>query len=113
MDPDAIFPDPKSPTGRTFRPGSPAELWRILDDAFHYRGDVTLHLRSGGQIEGYVFNTEAETGCRTLQMYVQGEAAPRVIPYAEVDAVTFSGEDTASGKSWEAWMSKREHPSKT
>jgi hypothetical protein len=113
MDPDAIFLPSQSPAGRTFRPSSPAELWRILDDAFHYRGDVTLHLCSGGQIEGYVFKTEAETGSRALQMYVQGEATPRVIPYAEVEAVTYSGEDTASGKSWEAWMSKKERPSKT
>ena len=32
----------------------------------------------------------------------------REIPYTEVVSIAFTGEDTASGKSWEAWVAKKE-----
>jgi hypothetical protein len=111
MESDPIFG--QSPEGRTFRPGSQAEIDLVLDEAFHYRGDVTLHLISGEHVEGYLFNREPEATPASLQMYLQGEAVPRLILYSEVVAVTYSGQDTASGKSWEAWMSKKERPPKS
>lgn len=107
MDSDPHF------VGKTFRPQNPAALHQVLDEAFSYRGDVTLLLRSGDRVEGYVFNRKADASPAYLQMYVQGEAVPRLIPYSEVLAVTYSGEDTASGKSWEAWMSKKERSLKS
>jgi hypothetical protein len=30
------------------------------------------------------------------------------IPYCEVITIAFTGEDTATGKSWEAWIAKKE-----
>ena len=31
---------------------------------------------------------------------------PESLDYAEIAALTFSGRDTAAGKSWEAWVKK-------
>jgi hypothetical protein len=41
-------------------------------------------------------------------MFVEGLNAPRQIPCSEIVAISFSGEDTASGNDWEAWARKKE-----
>ena len=92
--------------GRTFRPADAAELWRVIEAAFDYRGDVTLELRDGRRIEGYVFNREADGADPYLQMFPREEPGTWVIRYADIVGVAFTGEDTAFGKSWEAWLAK-------
>ncbi len=79
-----------------------------LEKAFDYRGDVTLTLKDGRVINGYIF--DRRTG-KTLS-----DSAVRVIPanertkltvaYTEIAAVAFTGRDTAAGKSFEAWVKK-------
>jgi len=90
------------------RPETPAEVSRLIEEAFHFRGDITLHLQSGECVEGYLFNRDVGAECPYLQMYITGQSAPRPILYSDVVAVRFSGEDTASGKDWEAWAKKKE-----
>jgi len=34
--------------------------------------------------------------------------ARQIIRYSEIASIAFTGEDTANGKSWEAWVSKKE-----
>ena len=97
-----------SSEGRTFRPTSLDELRGILEEAFHYRGDVTLHLRSGARVQGYLFNRDFGGDVPHAQMFVEGMNAPREIPCSEIVAISFSGEDTASGNDWEAWARKKE-----
>jgi hypothetical protein len=106
MEPDPLFDVPKSLHGATCR--IPVELASIIDQAFDYRGDVTLHLHSGENIVGFVFNRNADATPPYLQLFVEPDAAPRSIPYGEIAAVVFTGEDTASGKDWEAWHRKKD-----
>jgi hypothetical protein len=40
---------------------------------------------------------------------LEGGTEPRIIPYADITAIAFTGKDTADGKSWDAWVSKKEH----
>ncbi len=94
--------------GRVLRPSDPAELAQAIELAFDYRGDVTLELTSGERIEGYVYNRNASEEVPTLQLFPKRETNPRQIPYAAIAAIIFSGRDTASGKSWEAWAAKKE-----
>lgn len=94
--------------GKTFRPSNPKELAEAVEQAFDYRGDITLVLTSGTTIEGYLFN-RTPTGSRPfLQIFPKGQSNERVIEYADIAAIAFSGKDTASGKSWEAWVEKKE-----
>jgi hypothetical protein len=90
------------------RAETPAELSRLIEEAFHYRGDVALHLQSGECVEGYLFNRDVDVDPPRLHMYIKGQSSPRPILYDDVVAVRFSGEDTASGKDWEAWAKKKE-----
>lgn len=94
--------------GRVFRPANDAERGQAVEIAFDYRGDVTLELASGEKVEGYIFNRNSSVSPPILQLFPKDQPATRVIPYADVMTIAFTGEDTASGKSWETWVKKKE-----
>ena len=89
---------------------SEAEVKDVLEKAFDYRGDVTLTLKSGEVVEGYVYDRrEGKTLLDSMVrvMPSKGEdKSRRSIPYAEIAAVNFSGRDTAAGKTFDAWVKK-------
>ncbi len=93
---------------RVFRPANDAERRQAVEIAFDYRGDVTLELASGETITGYIFNRNSSASPPVLQLFPKDQPGTRVIPYADVMAIAFTGEDTASGKSWETWVKKKE-----
>ncbi len=78
-----------------------------IDKAFDYRGDVTLTVR-GESVEGYIFNRDAHAVPPRVEIFIKGNDVPQVIPYADIEAISFTGKDTADGKSWEAWVNKKE-----
>jgi hypothetical protein len=85
-----------------------SELRAALEQAFDYRGDVTITLKSGETIIGYVFDRRpgkslADSCVRVLPQESQQK---RDIVYADIAALAFTGRDTAAGKSWEAWVKK-------
>jgi hopanoid biosynthesis associated radical SAM protein HpnH len=69
-----------SPRGRV-APASP----EVLREAFDYRGDVTLVLADGEEVQGYVANLEA----RELQVWLRRSTEARRIPAAAVAEVRF------------------------
>jgi hypothetical protein len=89
--------------------GVPAEeLRQALELAFDYRGDVTITLRDGRQVEGYIF--DRRTG-RTLEdssvrLFPKDRPEKMTVRYAEIAGLAITGRDTAAGKSWEAWVKK-------
>jgi len=83
-----------------------------IDKAFDYRGDVTLTLTNGQQLEGFMSNREAKATPPRVQFFIKGEEKPHVIPYSDITAIAFTGKDPADGKSWDAWVSKKEHERK-
>lgn len=75
------------------------ELERQLEAAFDYRGDVTLTLKSGEQVEGYLFNRDfaphpkaGEAPFVDVFLRAGGQARYRI---SEIEAVELSGEDPA------------------
>jgi hypothetical protein len=87
---------PEELHGWAFRISSLEDAVRAIEWAFDYRGDVTIELRSGERVVGYVFNRDASAKPPLLQMFLKGQAAPRSILFADVVGVTFSGPDTAA-----------------
>ena len=89
-----------------------AEINEAFEKAFDYRGDVTLTLKDGRTVAGYVFDrrtgrTLSESAVRIIP--ANGPATERTkltIPYSEIAALAFTGRDTAAGKSFEAWVRK-------
>ena len=91
-----------------FRPSSRADLAEAVELAFDYRGDVTLELTSGESVVGYLFNRDAADPDPWIELFPADNPGPRRIAYASIASLAFTGEDTASGKSWETWVSKKE-----
>ena len=94
--------------GRVFTPATEQERAEAIELAFDYRGDVTLGLTSGESVVGFLFNRHDNGEHPSVEFFPQDNPAPRTIPYASIISIAFTGEDTANGKSWEAWASKKE-----
>ena len=98
---------PGSLEGRVFRPASRAELAEAVELAFDYRGDV-MALTTGESVAGYLFNRDAAEPDPWIEVFPADDPSPVRIPYAAIASLAFTGEDTANGKSWETWVSKKE-----
>jgi hypothetical protein len=84
------------------------ELRSALEQAFDYRGDVTITRKDGAKIEGYLFDRIAGPALNSSFVRVlPKDSNQRVkIAYADIAALAFSGRDPAAGKSWDAWVRK-------
>ena len=87
---------------------SEAEVREALEKAFDYRGDITVTRKDGSKVEGYLFDrrqgaTLAQSFIRLIPVNNQGKLN---VAYADIAALTFSGRDTAAGKTFEAWVKK-------
>jgi len=100
--------EPGSLVGRVFKPATGTELSDAIELAFDYRGDVTLELSSGEQLTGYLFNRSVTQDGASVELFVAGNGTAKVIPYSGIRSIAFTGEDTADGKSWESWVTKKE-----
>jgi hypothetical protein len=93
-----------------FGPGlaSEEEKREAIEKAFDYRGDVTLTLKDGSKVEGYLFDrTSGATAATSFVRLIPANSEQRQrIAYADIAALAFTGRDTAAGKSWEAWVRK-------
>jgi hypothetical protein len=87
---------------------SDEEIRVALEKAFDYRGDVTITRKDGSKMEGYLFDrrTGATLKDSVVRLYPKSSNEKVSISYDDIAALTFSGRDTAAGKSWEAWMKK-------
>ena len=84
------------------------ETRAAVEQAFGYRGDVTLTLRDGRKIEGYIFDRRVGPrleDCRLRLIPKDGEEK-LTIAYNDLAALAFTGRDTAAGKSFETWVKK-------
>ena len=84
------------------------DIRNALEQAFDYRGDVTLTLKSGERIEAYIFNrqTGATLAESFVQYYTPGAEDKRRVSYVQIARLEFSGKDRAAGKHWEDWVRK-------
>ena len=85
-----------------------AEICEALEKAFDYRGDITVTLKDGSRVEGYLFDrrqgpTLAQSFIRIIPMNNVGKVN---VAYGDVAALAFTGRDTAAGKTFEAWVKK-------
>jgi len=85
-----------------------ATLAEAVERAFDYRGDVTLALADGRQLDGYLFNRNADVPEPFVQMFERAGGGPTTIPYARIRAIRFTGKDTAAGNSYAARLRLRQ-----
>jgi|ERR1700758_1710044 hypothetical protein len=84
------------------------EIREALEKAFDYRGDVTITMKDGRVINGYVFDrrTGATLAASAVRIIPATERTKLTISYSDIAALAFSGRDTAAGKSFDAWVRK-------
>jgi hypothetical protein len=87
---------------------SEADIREALEKAFDYRGDITVTRKNGTQIQGYLFDRRSGTTLAdSFIRIIPANAATKLnVSYADVAALSFSGRDTAAGKTFEAWVKK-------
>jgi hypothetical protein len=87
---------------------SDSEIFEALEKAFDYRGDVTLTLKDGRTISGYIFDRRTGSNLQdsAVRIIPATERTKLTVGYAEIAALAFTGRDTAAGKSFEAWVKK-------
>lgn len=68
-----------------------------IDDAFDYRGHVTVTLKDGKVIEGYIYhrNLDPRFGEPCLEMFPKDKDERLVIPAQNVKGVALTGKDFA------------------
>ncbi len=83
-------------------------LLAALEQAFDYRGDVTLTLVDGKSVVGYIFDRRAGDRLANSSLRLMGAASDEkiTIRYDQIARIEFSGKDTAAGKSFETWLKK-------
>jgi len=88
---------------------SEEDVRAAMEDAFDYRGDITLALNDGSVLEGYLFDRDAsgETleACR-VRLFPKDRDEKVSVSFADIARIEFSGKDTAAGKSFERWMER-------
>ncbi len=79
-----------------------------LDKAFDYRGDVTLTLKDGGKVEGYIFDRRSAStlGQSVVRLFRKASSEKQTINYDQITRLEFTGRDTAAGKSFQTWLKK-------
>jgi hopanoid biosynthesis associated radical SAM protein HpnH len=73
-----------------------------VEQAFDYRGDVTVQLKSGDQLEGYIF----DRGSSKIRILLKTASRKVTVPVKDIEQLSFTGRDMADGRSWEAWVKK-------
>jgi hypothetical protein len=110
LDPDALEVAPgaahEKVEGWVPQLASEDDLRDALEKAFDYRGDVTIRLKSGTSVEGYVFDrrigaTLAESVVRVIPKDSRQKTS---VAFNDIAGLAFTGRDMAAGKSWENWV---------
>jgi hypothetical protein len=87
-----------------------SELADAIEKAFDYRGDVTVDLKDGRQVVGYMTNREHHGTPDHLEPFVElmlpGQSELLRLSCRDIANVRLTGEDAAAGKSWEEWVAK-------
>jgi len=87
---------------------APDELRAAIEMAFDYRGDVTVQLKNGRTHEGYIFDRRVSPNLADCQFRLLSKDSDQkiFIRYTDLARLSFTGRDTAAGKSFETWVKK-------
>ena len=85
----------------------PVDVSQVVELAFGYRGNVTIDLRDGTAVVGYVCNRDPREPEPRIE-YIDGAGdGPFSIAYAGIANIRFTGTDTAKGNSYAAYQQRK------
>lgn len=109
-DPDALEVAPgvarENLQGSVPELATPEDLRKVLEQAFDYRGDVSITRKDGVSVEGYIFDRRSGNALEdsVVRLLPKNGGGKISIRYADIAALAFSGRDMAAGNTWEAWV---------
>ena len=82
------------------------ELQAALEQAFDYRGDVSIARKDGTTVEGYIFDRRPGSSLADsfVRLVPKAGGGKLSIAYSDIAALAFTGRDMAAGKNWESWV---------
>lgn len=82
------------------------DLRKALEEAFDYRGNVTITKKDGAVVEGYIFDRRTGPTLResAVRLIPKDSTQKLSIPYSDIAALAFTGRDMAAGRQWENWV---------
>ncbi|GAB4546024.1 MAG: hypothetical protein Tsb0013_04410 [Phycisphaerales bacterium] len=83
-------------------------LLDALEEAFDYRGDITLTLTDGTSVMGYLFDRRRkDTLADSIVRLMTPESDEYVVvSFDRIEKLEFTGKDTAHGKTFERWVER-------
>lgn len=82
----------------------------LVEQAFHYRGDVTIQMHDGGAVTGYLFNRNIRASEPFAQLFETQTGREVSLPYRDITGVLFTGRDAAAAadRRFETLQDRRE-----
>lgn len=102
------MPEESSLEGWIPEPGEELSISQIIDMAYDYRGNTTIRKTDGTEVVGYIFNRSQDSGDPLIEYFDEAGDGPFTLPYSEIENILFTGKDTAAGKSYEAWLERKQ-----
>ena len=103
-------PEPGRPTlqGLVATRDDERALLGAMEQAFDYRGDVTLSLIDGRSVTGYIFDRRGGGSLRdsSVRLMAPGSDDKLTVPFDAIAKVEFSGRDAAHGKTFDNWVKR-------
>lgn len=81
-----------------------AQLQAEIDKAFDYRGHVTVALKDGSSVVGFLYNRDFARGY--VDLMIKDSDERRRLEISQLSSVALTGEDFAAGKSFEDYQNK-------
>ena len=93
--------------GWTAHLGPDLTIEQVIDRAFDYRGNVTVVMKDGSQVIGYLFNRNNQVAQPFVQLFDEEGTSLMTLQYTDIGNILFTGKDMAAGKSYEAYQRRR------
>ena len=72
------------------------ELKGQIEAAFDFRGHVTVHLRDGEPVVGYLYNRDLAAAEPFVELYLKGDGASEKLAVARIERIELTGKDHAA-----------------
>ena len=93
------------------------DIERQIEAAYDFRGHVTIKLKGGETVEGFIFNRQFKNPKMKkdnfIEVVLKGSGDRRDLDIASVESVALTGEDFAEGNSYENYLKKKAAAAKT
>lgn len=83
------------------------DLKAQIEAAYDYRGHVTVILKSGETVKGFLYNRQLEVPEPFVELFLEGSGEHRKLLVSELGSLALTGKDFAAGNSYEDYLKKK------